>query len=100
MTLDLCLATAKGWVVLMNLLVLVFKTHMFNKFLFFIKISIQNQPEMLYLKILKLIYIFVYIVIYMEKEMAPHSSIHAWKMPWTEEPGRLQSMGSLRVGHD
>ena len=87
MTLDLCLATAKGWVVLMNLLVLVFKTHMFNKFLFFIKISIQNQPEMLYLKILKLTYIFVYIVIYMEKEMAPHSSIHAWKMPWTEEPG-------------
>ena len=100
MTLDLCPATAKGCVVLMNLLVLVFKTHMFNKFLFFIKISIQNQPEMLYLKILKFICIFVYIVIYMEKEMAPHSSIHAWKIPWTEEPGRLQSMGSLRVGHD
>ena len=34
------------------------------------------------------------------KEMAPHSSILAWKIPWTEEPGRLQSMGSLRVGHD
>ena len=100
MTLDLCPATAKGCVVLMNLLVLVFKTHMFNKFLFFIKISIQNQPEMLYLKILKFICIFVYIVIYMEKEMAPHSSIHAWKIPWTEEPGRLQSMGSLRVGHE
>ena len=32
--------------------------------------------------------------------MAPHSSTHAWKIPWTEEPGRLQSMGSLRVGHD
>ena len=32
--------------------------------------------------------------------MAPHSSTLAWKMPWTEEPGRLQSMGSLRVGHD
>ena len=32
--------------------------------------------------------------------MAPHSSILAWKIPWTEEPGRLQSMGSLRVGHD
>ena len=30
--------------------------------------------------------------------MAPHSSIFAWKIPWTEEPGRLQSMGSLRVG--
>ena len=32
--------------------------------------------------------------------MAPHSSTLAWKLPWTEEPGRLQSMGSLRVGHD
>ena len=35
-----------------------------------------------------------------EKAMAPHSSTLAWKTPWTEEPGRLQSMGSLRVGHD
>ena len=32
--------------------------------------------------------------------MAPHSSTHAWKIPWTEEPGRLQFMGALRVGHD
>ena len=37
---------------------------------------------------------------YLEKAMAPHSSTLAWKIPWTEEPGRLQSMGSLRVGHD
>ena len=37
---------------------------------------------------------------YMEKAMAPHSSTLAWKIPWAEEPGRLQSMGSLRVGHD
>ena len=35
-----------------------------------------------------------------EKAMAPHSSTFAWKIPWTEKPGRLQSMGSLRVGHD
>ena len=35
-----------------------------------------------------------------EKAMAPHSSTLAWKIPWTEEPGRLQSMGSLRVGQD
>ena len=34
-----------------------------------------------------------------EKAMAPYSSTLAWKIPWTEEPGRLQSMGSLRVGH-
>ena len=33
-----------------------------------------------------------------EKAMAPHSSTLAWRIPWTEEPGRLQSMGSLRVG--
>ena len=37
---------------------------------------------------------------YMEKEMAIHSNILAWKIPWMEEPGRLQSMGSQRVGHD
>ena len=35
-----------------------------------------------------------------EKAMAPHSSTLAWKIPWTDEPGRLQSMGSLGVGHD
>ena len=35
-----------------------------------------------------------------EKAVAPHSSTVAWKIPWTEEPGGLQSMGSLRVGHD
>ena len=35
-----------------------------------------------------------------EKAVAPHSSTLAWKIPWTEEPGRLQSMGSWRVGHD
>ena len=52
----------------------------------------------------------LFIIVKMEKAMAPHSSILAWKIPWTEEPGRLesmgslrvrlQSMGSLRVGHD
>ena len=36
----------------------------------------------------------------MTKAMAPHSSTPAWKIPWMEEPGGLQSMGSLRVGHD
>ena len=36
----------------------------------------------------------------LEEEMATHSSILAWKIPWTEEPGRLQSMESQRVGHD
>ena len=36
----------------------------------------------------------------LEKEMAIHSSTIAWKIPWTEEPDRLQSIGSQRVGHD
>ena len=36
----------------------------------------------------------------LEKEIAIHSSTLAWKIPWTEEPGRLQSMGLVRVGHD
>ena len=36
----------------------------------------------------------------LEEEMAIHSSILTWKIPWTEEPGGLQSMGSQRVGHD
>ena len=44
-------------------------------------------------------YLFVCIYI-LEKAMATHSSTLAWKIPWTEKPGRLQSMGSLRVGHD
>jgi len=36
----------------------------------------------------------------LEKKLALHSSTLAWKIPWTEEPGRLQSMGSQRVGHN
>ena len=36
----------------------------------------------------------------LEKEMAKHSRILAWKIPWTKEPGRLQPLGSQRVGHD
>ena len=43
---------------------------------------------------------FTYCSPFAEKAMAPHSSTLAWKIPWTEEPGGLQSMGSLRVGHD
>ena len=46
--------------------------------------------------------IVLYIVVFIcsEKAMAPHSSTPAWKIPWMEEPGRLQSMGSLRVRYD
>ena len=42
----------------------------------------------------------IVLVIILEKAMAPHSSTLAWQIPWTEEPARLQSTGSLRVGHD
>ena len=45
-------------------------------------------------------YLSTYNMQSMEKVMAPHSNTLAWKIPWTEKPGRLQSMGSLRVGHD
>ena len=45
-------------------------------------------------------YIWLYICIHLEKAMATHSSTLAWKISWAEEPGRLQSMGLLRVGHD
>ena len=46
------------------------------------------------------LYINIYIWNLTEKAMATHSSVLAWRIPWTEEPGRLYSMGSLRVGHD
>ena len=44
--------------------------------------------------------IYVYLYTYREKAMATHSSTLAWKISWMEEPGRLQSMGLLRVRHD
>ena len=44
-------------------------------------------------------HLFMFVSHLSEKAMAPHSSTLAWKIPWTEEPGRLQSMGSLGVGH-
>ena len=55
-----------------------------------------------------MIFFFFFLLVYAnptwnsrdEHAMALHSSTLAWKIPWTEEPGRLQSMGSLRVGHD
>ena len=50
----------------------------------------------------KFIVIFTKVIVMemTEKAMAPHSSTLAWKIPWMEEPGRLQSMGSPRVGQD
>ena len=47
-----------------------------------------------------LIYLFIYLYIYSRERNGNHSSILAWRMPWTEEPGGLKSMGSQRVRHD
>jgi len=45
--------------------------------------------------------LYIYdLVVVLEKAMATYSSVLAWRIPWTEEPGGLESMGSLRVGHD
>jgi len=48
----------------------------------------------------QLICVSIWYLYFLEKEMATHSSVLAWRIPWTEKPGRLQSMGSHRVGHD
>ena len=61
-------------------------------------LEIEQQQHIIYITLN--IIIKLYILIWLEKEMATHSSTLAWKIPWTEEPGGLQSMGSLRVGHD
>ena len=69
----------------------------------------QNDSEYIYIyyiyvinrKLLSHVWLFVTpYTIQLEKAMAPYTSTLAWKIPWMEKPGRLQSMGSLRVGHD
>ena len=55
---------------------------------------------LVYCLFLTLVSLFASLCFNSEKAMASHSSTLAWKIPWTEEPGRLKSMGSLRVGHD
>ena len=61
----------------------------------------EYWPELpvLYSRFIELSIIYIVVCI-SEKAVAPHSSTLAWKIPWTDEPGGLQSMGSLRVGHD
>ena len=65
-----------------------------HKFLGVITIIMSIPPLWFY------ICVCVCVCVCVEKAMAPHSSTVAWKIPWMEEPGRLQSMGSHRVGHD
>ena len=54
----------------------------------------------LYVFMLVAAYVCLYVASILEKAMAPHSSTLAWKIPWAGKPGRRQSMGSRRVGHD
>ena len=56
---------------------------------------VKNQPEMQEIQVQSLDWGDT-----LEKQMATHSSILAWRIPWTEEPGGLQVMGSQRVRHD
>ena len=72
-----------------------------------IRLYITNYKKRRHIKIFFLtatipcyMYMYIYVYVYMEKEMATHSSILAWRIPWMEEPGGLQSTGSQRVGHD
>ena len=69
------------------------KSYFTQKCQFIEEVEIENSHLMLQLK-------YSAIGISTEKAMAPHSSTLAWKIPWMEEPGGLQSMGSPRVGHD
>ena len=64
-------------------------------------LSLQgNSSKMHFIGLLRQLKYLVTPSAYQEKAMTPHSSTLAWKIPWMEEPGRLQSMGSRRVGHD
>ena len=56
--------------------------------------------ELIYDFLVGNLFIILPLIMNTEKAMAPHSSTLAWKIPWTEEPGRLKTMGLLRVGHD
>jgi len=62
--------------------------------------GVHLEVESLHHMVILLLIFEDWYTIVLEKAMAPHSSTLAWKIPWTEEPGRLQSTGSLRVGHD
>ena len=69
---------------------------------YFIQLQLHNSESNIYIyKLTHSILTFNYIyILAWEKATASHSSPLAWKIPWIEEPGGLQSLGSLRVGHD
>ena len=65
-----------------------------------ITISLSNSTSRCKPKVIENNHLNICIQVWSEKAMATHSSTLAWKIPWMEEPGRLQSMGLLRVGHN
>ena len=72
-------------------------------FKIFLFIFIVSSTDIVHLDVVQLFIFFsshVLLESLEEKAVAPHSSTLAWTIPWAEEPGRLGSMGSLRVGHD
>ena len=64
------------------------------------KLCIMSWQMTIYFLHFKIIFNYDKIHMILEKAMAPHSSVLAWKILWMEEPGRLKSMGSRRVRHD
>ena len=74
------------------------QTHWIMKsmYVFFIKKYAKYLPFKWLISWINWLFLFIFVCLY----MAPHSSTLAWKIPWTEEPGRLQSLGLLRVRHD
>ena len=82
-----CLATF--WISLAVIIFFFFYTFLYNLLFDFKLLGLGRKPDR-----------ECVLSDYSEKAMAPHSSTLAWRIPWMEEPGGLQSMGSLRVGHD
>ena len=97
----------KQGIVFLKMSICKFMLHLFSHYLKLRQWSVYTSkwrpcsmiPNRIHLwRYIKLVWIWSMLAT--EKAMAPHSSTLTWKIPWTEEPGRLQSMGSLRVRHD
>ena len=81
------------------LLIISVVEHFFMKLLTLCKFSLKKMSIQVLCPFLNGV-LWLLLLFAIEKAMAPHSSTLAWQIPWTREPGGLQSMGSLRVGHD
>ena len=89
------------WIILSN--VHVGTPNIFQSFAIKIRSHMrENTNHFIFLQFKVIVYCFInwYTSVWLEKAIAPHSSTFAWKIPWMKEPGRLQSMGLWRVGHN